>query len=214
ESLIGLRRPTTGSIQLEGREIANSSTAERIRAGLGYVPDDRILWGLFPGLSVAENLISERHASQPIARNGFLNRKVIDSNARDLVKEFDIRPDDPSVPVGILSGGNKQKVIVSRVFSRRPRAWVIHQPTRGLDVGATEHIRQLILDERDRGAAILLISADLDEVFALSDRLAVIYEGRFTAVMSSVNATRERVGLLMAGLAYEADQKTAGSIHQ
>jgi simple sugar transport system ATP-binding protein len=200
QALAGLRRPSTGSILMDGRELASCSPAQMIRAGIGYVPEDRQLFGLFPTLSGAENLIADRHSRNPFARNGFLQRRAIDAAAESLIKDFDIRPPNRSLRVGTLSGGNRQKVVVARTFARQPKVLVISQPTRGLDVGATEYIRQRILDERARGSAILLISADLDEIIALSDRVAVMYEGRFMAVTPIEEATVEQIGLLMAGI--------------
>jgi simple sugar transport system ATP-binding protein len=204
QALVGLRRPAAGSVQLGGRELTGCSPAETIRAGIGYVPEDRQRWGLFPDLSVAENLVADRHAGAPLAEKGFLRWRTIERTAEKLIKDFDIRPSSPRLPVGILSGGNQQKVVIARTFAREPKVLVISQPTRGLDVGAAEYIRQRMLDERSRGSALLLISADLDEVLALSDRVAVIYEGRFMAILSAAESTPDRVGLLMAGVPSDA----------
>jgi general nucleoside transport system ATP-binding protein len=204
EGLVGLRKPESGSVQLRGRQLVGQPTSEVIRAGLAYIPADRQVWGLFPTLSIAENLISERHARLPFSRRGWLRRGAIRSYADEAVRAFDIRPGDPALPVSVLSGGNKQKVIVARAFARSPEVLLIHQPTRGLDVGATEYIRQRVLEQRAAGAAILLISADLDEVLSLSDRVAVIYEGRFMKTIDVERATSDRLGLLMAGISETA----------
>ena len=200
EALVGLRSPVAGSVTVDGRELAGFRAGRMIRAGIGHVPEDRQVWGLFPDLSVAENLIADRHAEAPFGRNGFLQPRAIQSHADQMIQDFDIRPAGRSFRVGALSGGNKQKVVVARIFARRPRVLVINQPTRGLDVGATEYIRRRILGERSRGSAILLISADLDEVLALSDRVAIMYEGHFMAILPVEQASTERVGLLMAGV--------------
>ena len=172
-----------------------------MRAGLGVVTEDRQVWGLFPTLSVAENLVADRYASAAFSRAGVLRRRAVADAAAALVRDYDIRPPNPGVPAGVLSGGNKQKVVIARTLARRPDVLVISQPTRGVDLGASDYIRQRIVAERGRGAAILLISADLEEVLALSDRVAVMYEGRFTAILPRAEATTERVGLLMAGIA-------------
>jgi simple sugar transport system ATP-binding protein len=201
EALVGLRKPAAGSVSMAGSEVAGFAPGRMIRAGIGHVPEDRQVWGLFPTLSVAENLIADRHADPPFGRNGFLQHRAIQSHADQMIQDFDIRPAGRSLRVGALSGGNKQKVVVARIFARGPKVLVINQPTRGLDVGATEYIRRRILDERSRGSGILLISADLDEVLALSDRVAIMYEGRFMAVLAVEEASTERVGLLMAGVA-------------
>jgi simple sugar transport system ATP-binding protein len=213
QSLVGLRHPCGGSIKLDGRELAARSPAEIIRSQVGFVSEDRQIWGLFPDLSIAENLIADRHCWAPFSRHGFLQREAIESAAEEIVRTFDIRPPDTHLRVGVLSGGNKQKVVIARTFARQPRVLVISQPTRGVDVGATEYIRQRMLDERARGAAILLISADLEEILALSDRIAVIYEGRFMSIIRSEEATVDELGLLMAGVNHlEAHTQSADSL--
>ena len=200
QALVGLRTPSAGSIQLDKRELAACSPAEIIRAEVGFVSEDRQVWGIFPDLSIAENLIADRHSWMPFSQRGFLQGKAIDRAASEIIKSFDIRPPNAELRVGVLSGGNKQKVVIGRAFARQPRVLIMSQPTRGVDIGATEYIRQRVLDERARGAAILLISSDLDEIMALSDRIAVIYEGRFMAILPAEQATIEELGLLMAGV--------------
>jgi ABC-type uncharacterized transport system ATPase subunit len=200
QSLIGLRAISGGSIRLAGQELAGCSPAQVIKAGLGFVTEDRQVFGLFPDMSIADNLAAARHSWPVFSRDGFLRRKSIRQSADDLVRAFDIRPPDARRPVNNLSGGNKQKVVIARAFASAPKVLIINQPTRGVDVGATEYIRQRMLDEREKGTAILLISADLDEVLALSDRVAVMYEGRFMATLPAAEATADGVGLLMAGI--------------
>ena len=141
-----------------------------------------------------------------------LKRKAIKKAAEELVRAFDIRPPDASRPVWVLSGGNKQKVVIARAFASSPKVLIISQPTRGVDVGATEYIRRQMLYERGKGAAILLISADLDEVFELSDRIAVMYEGRFMSILAAEEATTERVGLLMAGVSGHSELQVNSAI--
>src|SRR5262245_50996 len=205
QALVGLRRIAAGSVRLEGRELAGISTDDMIRAGVRFVAEDRQVWGLFPELTISDNLIADRHAWPIFSRLGVLKRRGIAAAAEDSVRTFDIRPPDPDLPVGLLSGGNKQKIVIARALAHQPKALVICQPTRGIDVGATEYIRQRIIDERTRGAAVLLISADLDEVLALSDRIAVMYEGRFVTILSPDEATPDRIGLWMAGIVPSSD---------
>ena len=200
QALVGLRPPSSGSVQLEKQELAGRSPAEIMSVDIGFVSEDRQIWGLFPDLSVAENLIADRHSSLPFSHSGFLRRNAIDKAADQIVRSFDIRPPNSQLRAGVLSGGNKQKVVIGRAFARQPRVLIMSQPTRGVDIGATEYIRRRVLDERARGAAILLISADLDEIRSLSDRIAVLYEGRFVATLSAEEATPEELGLLMAGV--------------
>jgi simple sugar transport system ATP-binding protein len=200
QALVGLRSPSAGSVRLDDEELAGRSPAEIIRAEVAFVSEDRQTWGLFPDLSIAENLIADRHSSPPFGQGGFLHRRAIGKAAENIVRSFDIRPANPELRVGVLSGGNKQKVVIGRAFARQPRVLIMSQPTRGVDIGATEYIRQRVLDERERGAAILLISADLDEIMALSDRIAVLYEGHFMGILPAEQATVEGLGLLMAGV--------------
>ena len=208
-ALVGLRSIAAGSVQLDGRDLAGRSTDDIIRAGVRFVAEDRQVWGLFPDLTVSDNLIADRHAWPVFSRRGILRGRTIAAAAQELVRTFDIRPPDPKLPVGLLSGGNKQKIVIARALAHQPKALVICQPTRGVDVGATEYIRQRIIDERTRGAAVLLISADLDEVLALSDRIAVMYEGQFMTILSPNEATPGRIGLWMAGIepSSEADHR-------
>jgi simple sugar transport system ATP-binding protein len=212
-ALLGLRPMTAGSVRLDGRELAGNSTDEIIRAGVRFVAEDRQVWGLFPELTVSDNLIADRHAWPIFSRRGILKRRAIAAAAEELIRNFDIRPPDPKLPVGLLSGGNRQKIVIARALAHQPKALVVCQPTRGIDVGATEYIRQRIVDERTRGAAVLLISADLDEVLALSDRIAVMYEGRFMTILSPDEATPDRIGLWMAGIAPPSVQDQQAPSH-
>lgn len=204
QALCGLRPIARGELMIAGERFTGRSPGQLIRAGLAHIPDDRQRWGLFGDFTVADNLVSDRHSWRPFAVLGFLHPRAIAAHAVRLIKDFDIRPAQKDAPAHSLSGGNRQKVIVARSLARQPHVLVISQPTRGLDVAATEYIRQQILAERNRGAAILLISADLDEVMTLSDRIAVMYEGRFMDILDGDNADVERVGMLMAGASVAA----------
>ena len=193
--LAGMRRPTAGSISLAGEELAGADPRRMMRAGIGRIPEDRHA-SLVGGLSVAYNLVLER--LDEVQRRGRIDEARVREHADELIRRFDIRarPDDPVIS---LSGGNIQKVLLARVLSRDPRVIVVSQPTRGLDVGSTEYVRSQLLARRADGAAILLVSEDLDELLALADRLIVLYEGRVVGEMQVADADVERLGMLMAG---------------
>ena len=195
EVLSGMRRPTNGSVAVDGVELAGADPARMMRARVGRIPEDRHA-SLIGDLSVAYNLVLEQ--LDDFRRGGRIDERSIRDHAYELIKRFDIRarPDDP---VATLSGGNIQKVLLARVLSRDPRLVVVSQPTRGLDVGATEYVRAQLLARRADGAAILLVSEDLDELLALSDRLVVVYEGRIVGEMAVADADVEHLGMLMAG---------------
>jgi simple sugar transport system ATP-binding protein len=200
EVLSGMRRPTSGSIRIDGRELAGADPTRMMRAGVGRIPEDRHA-SLIDDLSVAYNLVLER--LDEFRRRGRLDEAAVRDHATELIARFDIRarPDDP---VGPLSGGNVQKVLLARVLARDPRVIVVSQPTRGLDVGATEYVRRQLLERRAAGTAILLVSEDLDELLALADRLVVFYEGRIVGEMPVASADPERLSMLMAGRAAAA----------
>jgi simple sugar transport system ATP-binding protein len=195
EVLSGMRRPTGGAIRIDGHDLAGTDPMRMMRAGIGRIPEDRHA-SLIGDLSVAYNLVLEE--LDAFTRRGRLDEAAIHAHAQDLIRRFDIRAraDDP---VGSLSGGNVQKVLLARVLARNPRVIVVSQPTRGLDVGATEYVRKQLLERRTAGAAILLVSEDLDELLALSDRLVVLYEGRIVGEMAVADADLEHLSLLMAG---------------
>ncbi len=195
EVLSGMRRPTSGSAAVSGTELAGADPGQVMRAGVGRIPEDRHA-SLIGDLSVAYNLVLER--LDDFGNGGRIDERRIRAHAVELIRRFDIRagPDDP---VATLSGGNIQKVLLARILSRDPRVIVVSQPTRGLDVGATEYVRSQLLERRADGAAILLVSEDLDELIALSDRLIVLYEGRIVGEMAVADADPEQLGMLMAG---------------
>lgn len=193
--LTGLITPNQGSIKIYDKEISHLSPGEVSDAGVGRTPQDRHE-GVVGDLSVAENLALENLAHY--TKNGFLDRKKIFQEAEEKIKEFQIKA-SPNDQIRKLSGGNMQKVVLARALSRKPKVLIASQPTRGLDVGATEYVRKRLLQERDQGTAIVLLSEDLDEVLALSDRIAVIYEGCIKGIVPSAEATPEKIGLLMAG---------------
>ncbi len=199
ETLCGVRACASGSIQLEGKELNGKTPAEFTQVGVGRIPEDRHE-GMVGDLTVTENLALEHLVE--FTRNGVLDHKAIRRQSEALIRQYQIKA-KPNDPIRTLSGGNMQKVLLARVLSRNPKAVIVPQPTRGLDVGATDYVRQQLLEQRERGAAVLLISEDLDEILALSDRIAVIYEGEIVGVLPAAEATPERLGLLMSGAVKE-----------
>lgn len=199
EVICGLRPLQKGTVQVDGREMGNASPVTLIEAGVAYVPEDRSATGSAPNLSIAENLVLKRYRSEHFGRGPLLNRRAIRRQATELVESYAIATPTVEHPVRKLSGGNLQKVILAREIGGDPTVLVAAYPTRGLDVGATENVRKLLLDSRKRGVAILLISEDLDELFALADRLAVLYEGQIIGEVDPATTDLETVGLMMAG---------------
>jgi simple sugar transport system ATP-binding protein len=201
EAVLGLRPARSGRVILGGRDITRNSTRRRLRAGLGDVPADRHRMGLILEFPVADNLVLSDFDEKPYA-NGFVRQlRVIREHARALMKSFDIRAQAPEQPVGSLSGGNQQKVVLARELGTRPQVLIASQPTRGLDVGSIEFVHGRLVSQRDEGLAVLLVSSELDEVLSLADRVAVLYRGRIVALMEGDAIDRERIGLLMAGAA-------------
>ena len=195
ETLCGVRVPTGGSILVEGNDITGKDPDIFNRAGVGRIPEDRHE-GMVAELTVTENLTLE-HLDE-FTKNGVIDRAAMRKNAEAMIQQFQIKA-RPTDRTRTLSGGNMQKVLLARVLSRKPKVVIVPQPTRGLDVGATDYVRTQLLEQRQRGAAIVLISEDLDEILALSDRIAVIYEGEIVGVLGASEATPERLGLLMSG---------------
>jgi ABC-type uncharacterized transport system ATPase subunit len=203
EVIAGLRSATGGHVFVQEREITNKLPAQIIKAGLGYIPEDRLHTGTIPEFSVSENVILKDNDRPPLAKRSFLDLEAIEQYSTRLVDEFDVRTPSLETKVRSLSGGNIQKLILAREISREPAVLVAAQPTRGLDVGATQYIHQRLLDQRERGKGILLISEDLDEILQLADRITVIYEGRIMDTLPADQATSEQLGLLMAGVREE-----------
>jgi simple sugar transport system ATP-binding protein len=197
EVLSGMRQPTAGSVLVDGQELAGRGPQEVMAAGVGRIPEDRHA-SLVLDLPVSFNLVIEH--IDDFAPGRRLDRSRIEAHAGDLIARFAIKA-RPGDRVATLSGGNIQKVLLARVLSRDPRVIIVSQPTRGLDVGASEYVRQELLARRRDGAAILLVSEDLDELVSLSDRIVVLYEGRVVGLVDASAADPERLGMLMAGRA-------------
>jgi general nucleoside transport system ATP-binding protein len=199
ETLIGLRQPGSGRLLLNGTDITRTSTRDRLRAGIGYIPEDRQEDGLVSDFSVADNIVLDVYDRPPFARHGVaLDLDAIRDAAAARVDEFDVRTGSVQTPTGTLSGGNQQKVILAREIGRDLRVLVASQPTRGLDVGSIEFVHRRIVQQRDQGVAVLIISSELDEIYALADRIVVMYEGRITGIRPPTVPVAE-LGLLMAG---------------
>ncbi len=203
-AVAGLLKPTSGSIRLGQVDIAGKSPHEIIHAGLRHIPEDRHATGLVLDFSVADNLILKRSDQPPFSRRGVLQARAILEYAAGIVRKFDVRTRSVNTETKNLSGGNQQKVVLGREIDQGPRVLIAAQPTRGLDVGATEYIHHALLEQRARGVAILLISAELEEILALSDRIVVIYEGRIIGEVPSDREYTQRIGLMMAGVHPEA----------
>jgi len=206
EIMTGLRPVTAGQVRVRGQDLTNQSPARFIEAGLSHVPGDRLGMGLAGNLPVSDNLIMKAYRRAPIASGPFLSRPAAAGFVRRLIDTFQIATPAPSTPVRMLSGGNLQKTILAREITAsrefagdQRRALIAFHPTRGLDVGATESVHRTLLEQRAQGAAILLISEDLDELLALADRIAVLYEGRIMGIVEAATADLEHLGLMMAG---------------
>lgn len=200
EALTGLRAADAGSVELDGTNLTNATPRQIASAGVAHIPEDRNRDGMVKGMTVAENFILNTYHLEPFSSRGVLNRAAIAVAAEKAVRDFDVRTPSIDTDIANLSGGNQQKVIVAREFSRGVKLVIAAQPTRGLDVGSIEYIHKRIVEQRDAGAAVLIVSTELDEVLALGDRVAVMYEGRVVGILDSKQATRERVGLLMGGI--------------
>jgi simple sugar transport system ATP-binding protein len=201
EVIAGLRPVVSGTIELAGRAVVGQSPRAIMDLGLSYIPEERMRDGMIKEFTVAENLILREFDQSPYARTGFLNRNAIRHNSEALVKDFSVKTPSIETPVKNLSGGNIQKLVLARELSRKPGVIIAAQPTRGLDIGATEYVHARLLEQRQLGTATLLISEDLDEILALSDRILVIFEGRIMGDVPRAEATAEKLGLMMAGVA-------------
>jgi len=200
EAIASLRKAKTGSIHMKGVNITNTSPREMFENGICVIPEDRQKSGLVLEFTVAENMVLEKIGRAPFSRHGLLDLKKIRKNATDLIREYDVRPEHcEDTRAGALSGGNQQKAIIARAISNDPDLLIAVQPTRGLDVGAIEFVHKAIVGQRNQGKAILLISLELEEVLKLSDRIAVLYNGKFADILDAKDADENRIGLLMAG---------------
>jgi len=200
--LTGLRRAQSGQVELNGQVVTNFTPRMIRERGACHIPEDRHRRGLVLDFSVGQNMVLGIHYRSPFVQTmlfDVINFAPIKEKAQRLLQEFDIRPADHENPAGNLSGGNQQKVVVAREFDQNPKLLIAAQPTRGIDVGSIEFIHQRLLQARDDGKAILLVSADLEEILSLSDRIAVMYGGQIVGILNPAEATEARLGLMMTG---------------
>lgn len=200
EALTGLRPVVSGKVVVFDKEITHATPRQITELGVAHVPEDRQRDGLVLPFPVADNLVLNTYYQKPFTSGVVLQERSVQAYAEKLIREFDIRTPSWMTPAGSLSGGNQQKVIVAREFSRPIRLLIAAQPTRGLDVGSVEYIHRRMLEKRDQGCAVLLVSSELDEIMELSDRIAVMYRGRIMDIVPAEVATKEHIGLLMAGI--------------
>ncbi len=205
EAITGLRPADSGNILLDGKKMPLANPRALVENGLAHIPEDRQKHGLVLNYPITDNLVLCTYYQPPFTKGLTRNDEAIEKNAEQLIQEFDIRTPSPFVPASNLSGGNQQKVIVARELSREVKVLIANQPTRGLDVGSIEYIHRTLVQMRDEGAGILLVSAELDEIMSLADRIAVMYEGKIVATLDAAEATREELGLLMAGSRTEGE---------
>jgi simple sugar transport system ATP-binding protein len=208
EVITGLRQSIGGRVNLAGQDITGATPRDVRIAGCGHIPEDRLTNGVALTASINENLIVDRYAKPPFTNGMFMDPVAVRANGDELIEQYGIRTPDGSVPVGSLSGGNMQKVVVARELSSQPRLLIAAQPTRGVDIGASEYMYEKLVEARNDGMAILLVSADLSEVMSLSDRLAVIKDGKLTAIFPQASALdEEEVGLYMLGIKHQTDEE-------
>jgi simple sugar transport system ATP-binding protein len=199
DAICGLRRPVAGRVHLDGDDVTGHTPRQMFDAGVAHVPEDRQREGLIGSMPVSSNLVLNQIRDRAFSRRLRIDRRAVQRHAEQLVDDFDVRTSSIDAAVSTLSGGNQQKVIVAREFFHARRLLVLSQPTRGLDVGSIQYIHRQVVAKRDEGVAVLLNSSELDEVLALADRIVVIYRGRIVGVVERADATRELIGLLMAG---------------
>ena len=199
QAITGLRKVKSGSIKIKGREVVGLSPRKITEMQVSHVPEDRHRDGLVLEMMLSENIALQTYYKEPLSNKGVLNYNQINSYARKLMEEFDVRAASELVPAGALSGGNQQKAIIAREVDRNPDLLIVSQPTRGLDVGAIEYIHKRLISERDKGKAVLVVSFELDEILNLSDRIAVIHDGKIQGIVKPSETNKQELGILMAG---------------
>ena len=199
QAITGLRKVKSGSIKIKGQEVVGLSPRKITEMNVSHVPEDRHRDGLVLEMMLSENIALQTYYKEPLSKNGVLNYNQINSYARKLMEEFDVRAANEIVPASALSGGNQQKAIIAREVDRNPDLLIVSQPTRGLDVGAIEYIHKRLIGERDKGKAVLVVSFELDEIINLSDRIAVIHDGKIQGIVKPSETNKQELGILMAG---------------
>ena len=199
QAITGLRKVKSGSIQIKGVDVANFPPRKITEMQVSHVPEDRHRDGMILDMTIAENIAIQTYYKEPFSKNGVLNYNKINEYARNLMAEFDVRAASEVVSGGSLSGGNQQKAVIAREIDRNPDLLIVSQPTRGLDVGAIEYIRKRLVAERDKGKAVLVVSFELDEILDVSDRIAVIHDGKIQGILKPEETNKQELGILMAG---------------
>ena len=198
EALTGLRVPRAGSIEVSGRDVTTQGVREKLAAGIGHIAEDRHRRGLVLDFSLSENLCLREYRTPLLSRLGLLSPKRMNKRAGPLLEEYDVRGGSCDTPASALSGGNQQKVVIAREIAQEPKVLIAAQPTRGLDVGAIEFVHRRLVEQRDAGRGVLLVSLELEEIRSLADRVLVIYDGRIVAELSP-EASEEEIGVAMLG---------------
>lgn len=199
QAITGLRKVKSGSIKIKGKEVVGLHPRQITEMSVGHVPEDRHRDGLVLDMMISENIALQTYYKEPLSKNGILNYPNITSYAKKLMEEFDVRAASEVVPAKALSGGNQQKAIIAREIDRDPDLLIVSQPTRGLDVGAIEYIHKRLIQERDNGKAVLVVSFELDEILNVSDRIAVIHDGKIQGIVTPETTNKQELGILMAG---------------
>lgn len=200
QAITGMRKVESGTIEVNGQDMTNMKPRQITENSTGHVPEDRHKFGLVLPMTLAENIAIQTYYKAPLSRNGLLNYGKINSHACELIEEFDVRTVNELVPASALSGGNQQKAIIAREIDRDPDLLIVAQPTRGLDVGAIEYIHKRLIEQRDNGKGVLLVSFELDEILNVSDRIAVMFEGDIVGIVDPQETSEQELGLLMAGV--------------
>ncbi len=199
EAIAGLRRAENGKITVKGEDLTKLSIRKHIDNGVSFIPEDRLSMGLVPGLDLSENMILKHFGWEKFSRKGILKKKAIDETTKDYIQKYDIKTAGIHSPVGLMSGGNQQKLLIAREINGNPSLLVASYPVRGLDIGATEAIHKILLEESEKGTAVLLVSEELDELFQMADRIGVMCDGNMMAVLDRENADYDTIGRLMSG---------------
>lgn len=199
EAIAGLRRAENGKITVKGEDLTKLSIRKHIDKGVSFIPEDRLSMGLVPALDLSENMILKHFGWEKFSRKGILKKKAIDETTKDYIQKYDIKTAGIHSPVGLMSGGNQQKLLIAREINGNPSLLVASYPVRGLDIGATEAIHKILLEESEKGTAILLVSEELDELFQMADRIGVMCDGNMMAVLDRENADYDTIGRLMSG---------------
>lgn len=209
QAIAGMRKVESGTIEINGKDMTNLRPRQITENSMGHVPEDRHRYGLVLPMTLSENIALQTYYKEPLSKNGLLNYGEINTHARKLIEEFDVRTPSELVPASALSGGNQQKAIIAREIDRDPDLLMVSQPTRGLDVGAIEYIHKRLIEQRDNGKGVLVVSFELDEILNVSDRIAVMFEGNITGIVDAKETNEQELGLLMAGVPLEEVRKGA-----